>query len=89
MAIAELMAGLGVIFGALTGLSALVLIAILIAATLCTAKEKTFRQNPVDKIDVINCYLWNPEPVYIVLAVVVMTFGPGWFSLDEVLRRML
>lgn len=83
VALSETLAGLAIIFGILTQLSCFGLIVILIAATLCTAKEKTMRQMPVDKIDTINCYLWNPEPVYIMLALMVAIFGPGDISLDH------
>lgn len=83
VALAELSAGFGVMLGMLTTLSAFGLLVILLIATVCTAKEKTMRQNPVDRIDIVNCYLWNPEPVYIVLALVVLVLGPGWFSVDQ------
>lgn len=83
VAMSELVFGFGVIFGVLTTISAFGLLCILLGATLCTAKSKTFRQNPVDSIDIVNCYLWNPEPVYIVLALIVLVLGPGSLSLDH------
>lgn len=89
VAISETLAGFGAIFGMWTTASALGLLLILLVATACTAREKTMRQNPVDGIDVINCYLWNPEPVYIVLAVVVSVFGAGSYSLDHLLGGWL
>lgn len=89
VAIGEITAGLGLISGTLTYLSALGMLLILVVATICTAKEKTLRQNPIDKIDVVNCYLWNPEPVYIVLTLVVLAFGPGTFAVDTLLKALL
>lgn len=89
VAVSELVAGISLIFGLLSWLSAAVLLIILLAATACTAKEKTLRQNPIDRIDVVNCYLWNPEPIYIVLAIVVLAFGPGYLSLDYLWRSLL
>lgn len=86
VAVSEITAGLGVIFGLFTTLSALGLLLILLVATACTAREKTLRQKPIDRIDVVNCYLWNPEPVYILLAFVVLAFGPGSFSLDTLME---
>lgn len=88
IAISELLAGVGVIFGLLTIPSALGLLLILLGATYCTAREKTLKQDPIDTVDCINCYFWNPEPVYIVVTLMVLSFGPGAISLDHLLRIM-
>lgn len=89
VALVEISAGLGVLFGFLTWLSAFGLLGVLLVATYCTAKEKTMRQNPVDGIDVVSCYLWNVEPLYIAIAVGIMAVGPGTWSLDYLMQTFL
>lgn len=85
----ELTAAAGLMVGLLTPLAALGLLAILIRATLCTGKEKTLRQNPIDRIDVCSCYLWCPEPIYIALVFGLVAMGAGRYSLDAVVMAWL
>lgn len=82
VAVIEVLAGVALIFGFLSTLAAVGLLAILVYATRCTCKEKVERQNPVDNIDRLCCYLWTPEPLYILLALLVLLIGPGVFSVD-------
>lgn len=84
-AIVEVGAGLFLIFGLLSALSAFGLLTVTTAATFCTAKEKVTSQKPIDKIDCVGCYLWCAEPLYIVMALVAITAGPGSWSLDALL----
>jgi uncharacterized membrane protein YphA (DoxX/SURF4 family) len=84
-AIVEVFAGLGVVFGLLTGLSAFGLLVLLIIATRCTAGMKVREQNPVDKVDCVSCYLWRVEGLYIAQAIIIILAGPGAWSLDAVL----
>lgn len=85
----EVLAGLALIVGLLTPLAGLGLLILCIRATMCTAREKTMRQNPVDRVDVVSCYLWTPEPMYIVMSLIATCMGAGSWSLDALVLAWL
>lgn len=89
VALIEIGAALMLLVGLFAPLAALGLLVILFRATHCTARDKTMRQNPVDKLDVVSCYLWTPEPIYIVLAIIALMFGAGAISLDTMILEKL
>ena len=89
VALVEISAGLALVVGLLTPLASLGLLGTLGFATYCTAKEKVRKQNPVDHIDCVACYLWTVEPLYIVLALSALINGAGAYSLDAVIRQLL
>lgn len=84
-ALVEVGAGLFLILGLLTRTSAFGLLVVTLAATVCTAREKVAKQGPVDRIDCIGCYLWCAEPLYIVMAIIILLIGPGLYSLDSII----
>lgn len=87
VAAAEVLAGAALIVGLLTVPAALGLLIVLIFATICTARDKVMEQHPVDKVDVVSCYLWRVEGLYIAFAVIILLAGPGAYSLDYLIWR--
>lgn len=83
VALVEVLAGLALIVGLLTVPAAFGLLVICVVATWCRGAEKVAKQNPVDAIDWYSCYLWTPEPGYILAALTIIVFGPGAISLDS------
>lgn len=87
VACVEIGAALMLIMGFLVPLAALGLAVVLLFATVCTARDKVARQNPIDTVDCICCYLWLVEPLYLIMAVCLMLTGGGAYSLDATLWR--
>lgn len=83
----EVLAGIALIVGLLTELAAFGMLVVLLVATRCTCRQKVEAQHPCDRIDAVACYLWTPEPLYVLLTVLVLLLGPGAYSLDAVLWR--
>jgi uncharacterized membrane protein YphA (DoxX/SURF4 family) len=85
VAVVEVAAGLALIVGLLAVPAAFGLAIIILFGTLCTWRERTARQNPCDGIDWVSCYLWLPEPFYLLLAISLVLTGPGKYALDALL----
>jgi uncharacterized membrane protein YphA (DoxX/SURF4 family) len=85
VAVAELLAGCALVIGLLTVPAALGLLILLVYATKCTHREKIAKQNPVDCVDKVCCYLWTPEPLYIGMAALLVFAGGGAYSIDALI----
>ena len=75
----ELLAGLGVLFGLLTAISALGLLAISLGALITTAIPKAEGAG-IHKLENI---LYTPEALLVAGTLVLMATGPGGWSLDQ------
>lgn len=85
VAVAEIAAGLGLVLGFCTLLSAAILGIIMAYGHRCVVIPGIKKMLPVDKLDVMKCWLLWPEPLYLIMCVEIMFAGAGRFSLDHVL----
>jgi uncharacterized membrane protein YphA (DoxX/SURF4 family) len=84
VACVEFLGGMGLILGIMTQLSALGILAILLIASHGTFQEKVIiKQHPQDRIDVVSCYFWTVEPLYMWFAAVILALGSGRFAVDQ------
>ena len=82
VAIVEVLAGIGLVLGFLAVPSAFALVVILLFANCCLPKEEIPLMKPVDRVDVVACYLRLIEPLYLTMALAIILLGPGKWSLD-------
>jgi uncharacterized membrane protein YphA (DoxX/SURF4 family) len=89
VAFVEFFGGLAIMFGFLTPLAALAILVILIIASHGNFHQKVIvKQQPQDKVDVISCYFWTVEPLYIWMAAMIVILGAGSISLDSLIRAL-
>ena len=81
----EILAGLGLIVGLLAVPSALGILIIMAFANCCEPPEELREMHPVDKIEYVPDFLKLVEPLYFVLAAVILILGPGRWSFDYLL----
>jgi uncharacterized membrane protein YphA (DoxX/SURF4 family) len=86
VAVVEFVGGLGILFGFLAPVAAAGILIVLVIASHGTFHEKVIvKQQPEDGIDVISCYFWTVEPLYIWMAAMIVVLGAGSVSLDHVI----
>lgn len=81
----EFTAGLGLIGGCLTTLSAFGLFIICVVATCTDGYKRVLGWKPLDKADALDDILYLPEVTYILLLWVVIIGGSGYLSIDSLL----
>lgn len=72
VAIVEVSTALALITQVLEEIAILGVFVTLCVATRCTAKQKVMEQNPADYIDIVGCYLWRVEGLYLIMTVCII-----------------
>jgi putative oxidoreductase len=84
----ELLAGLGLLAGALTTLSALGLLAISLVATCTDALWRLPDRHPLDAADWIAKAIYLPEVLLTLGLFAILAGGPGALSLDRIVANI-
>lgn len=79
----ELFAGVMLMAGLFTPISAFVLSVICIVACCCESKEKVEAYNPINTADRIDDWLYLPEILYLCILSLSLFGGGGEYSLDN------
>lgn len=86
--IIEFLAGLGLVFGVLSALSALGVVILSLVAT-CTVEIWTIKDmKPSDLLDWVDDVFWLPAVLFIIMGLVVIFAGPG-YGLDSYIVAMI
>jgi uncharacterized membrane protein YphA (DoxX/SURF4 family) len=82
----EFFGGLGVAFGFLTPLAALGLLVICSVALLTSSPTVVASYKPIDPVDRIDDWLYQPEMMYALMLLYFITAGAGPVSVDQLLK---
>lgn len=85
--LAELAGGLGVTVGALTTVAAAGLILLCLGACAVDGLKRIPGMKPLNLADWVDCFLYLPEVLYILMLGVLICIGPGRWSVDAWLFR--
>jgi putative oxidoreductase len=82
--VVELLAGLGVMLGALTTLAALGLLVVSLVATCTDALWRLPDRHPLDPVDWFAKAIYLPEVLLVLILLAIWMGGPGAYSLDHI-----
>jgi uncharacterized membrane protein YphA (DoxX/SURF4 family) len=85
----EFLGGLSVAFGFLTPLAALGLLAICCVALLTSTPKIVASYKPIDFIDRLDDWLYQPELMYALMLLYFIAAGAGPVSLDQLVRQWI
>lgn len=85
----ELLGGLALVIGLLAPLAALGLLGIAVVAVVTNGIYRIPNDEPEDLGDWVFYFLYLPEVLWVVMLLVVIIGGPGWFSLDHYISTLI